>query len=156
MATWLKERGIESIAMESTGVYWIPVFEILDQNSFEVLLVNAHHMKNVPGRKTDVKDAQWIQQLHSYGLLSGSFRPSNDYVSLRTYVRQRAQLFKRATIHIQLMQKALVQMNVQIHLAVSDITGKTGLSIIQAILKGEQDPQHQIIDKGIVREARKR
>ena len=86
MANWLKERGIKSVAMESTGVYWIPVFEILDQ-SCEVLLVNAHHMKNVPGRKTDIKDAQWIQQLHSHGLLSGSFRPSDDCVCLRAYVR---------------------------------------------------------------------
>jgi transposase len=140
MADWLKEKGIESIAMESTGIYWIPVFEILDPKGFEVLLVNAHHLKNVPGRKTDVKDCQWIQQLHSNGLLRGSFRPSDDFVCLRAYVRQRRQLFERAGIHIQLMQKALVQMNVQMHLAVSDITGKTGLSIVQAILRGERDP----------------
>lgn len=139
MANWLKERGIESIAMESTGVYWIPVFEILDPKGFEVLLVNAHHLKNVPGRKTDVKDCQWIQQLHSHGLLRGSFRPADDFVCLRTYVRQRRQLFERASIHIQLMHKALIQMNVQMHLAVSDITGKTGLSIVQAIIRGERD-----------------
>jgi transposase len=140
MGNWLKERGIESVAMESTGVYWIPVFEILEPMGFEVLLVNARHLKNVPGRKTDVKDSQWIQQLHSNGLLSGSFRPSDDFVRLRAYVRQRRQLFERAGIHIQLMHKALVQMNVQMHLAVSDITGKTGLSIVQAILRGEHDP----------------
>jgi transposase len=140
MAQWLKERGVESVAMESTGVYWIPVFEILEPMGFDVILANAHHLKNVPGRKTDVKDAQWIQQLHSNGLLSGSFRPSDDFVRLRAYVRQRKQLFERAGIHIQLMQKALVQMNVQMHLAVTDITGKTGFSIIQAILQGERNP----------------
>ena len=140
MADWLKKLGVESIAMESTGIYWIPVFEILDPMKFEVLLVNAHHLKNVPGRKTDVKDSEWIQQLHSHGLLRGSFRPSDDFVCLRSYVRQRRQLFERASIHIQLMHKALVQMNVQMHLAVSDITGKTGLLIVQAILRGERDP----------------
>jgi len=141
MSNWLNERGIKSIAMESTGVYWIPIFEILDSKGFEVLLVNAHHLKNVPGRKTDVKDCQWIQQLHSHGLLRGSFRPTDDFVCLRTYVRQRRKLFERGSIHIQLMHKALVQMNIQMHLAVSDITGKTGLLIVQAIINGERDPK---------------
>lgn len=140
MASWLKTCRVESIAMESTGVYWIPVFEILDTEGFEVLLVNAHHLKNVPGRKTDVKDCQWIQQLHSHGLLRGSFRPTDDFVCLRAYVRQRRQLTERAGTHVQLMQKALIQMNVQINLVLSDITGKTGLSIIQAIIRGERDP----------------
>ena len=142
MSDWLKERGVESIAMESTGVYWIPVFEILDPKGFEVLLCNAHHLKNVPGRKSDVIDCQWIQQLHSHGFLRGSFRPADEFVRLRAYVRQRRQLFERAAIQVQLMQKAFVQMNVQIHLAIGDITGKTGLLIIQAILRGERDPMH--------------
>lgn len=141
MAKWLKDLGVKSIAMESTGVYWIPVFEILDSKGFEVLLVNAHHLKNVPGRKTDVKDSQWIQQLHSYGLLNGSFRPSDDFIPLRAYARHRRQLFQRAGAHIQLMQKAFVQMNIQMQHVLSDITSKTGLSIIQAILKGERDPK---------------
>ena len=140
MAEWLKAHNIESVAMESTGVYWIPVFEILDAEGFEVLLVNAHHLKNVPGRKTDVKDSQWIQQLHSHGLLRGSFRPADDFVCLRAYVRQRRQLTERAGTQAQLMQKALVQMNVQMHLVLSDSTGKTGLLIVQAILRGERDP----------------
>jgi transposase len=140
MANWLKARNIKSIAMESTGSYWIPVFEILDERGFEVILTNAHHLKSVPGRKTDVKDCQWIQQLHSNGLLRGSFRPSDDFVQLRAYVRHRKQLFSRAGIQVQLMQKALLQMNVQLNLVISDITGKTGLSIIQAILGGERDP----------------
>ena len=140
MAIWLKKCGVKSVAMESTGVYWIPVFEILDASGFEVLLVNAHHLKNVPGRKTDVKDCQWIQQLHSNGLLRGSFRPTDDFVRLRAYVRQRRQLSERAGIHVQLMQKALVQMNVQMHLVLSSSTGKTGLLIIQAIIQGERDP----------------
>src|SRR5690349_13596681 len=141
MADWLKSKGVKSIAMESTGVYWIPVFEILDPMGFEVVLANAYHLKNVPGRKTDVKDCQWIQQLHSHGLLSASFRPSDDFVRLRSFVRQRRQLFEKAAIHVQLMHKAFVQMNVQIHLVLSDLTGKTGLGIIQAIIGGERDPE---------------
>jgi len=141
MADWLKAQGVKSVAMESTGVYWIPVFEILDSLGFEVVLANAYHLKNVPGRKTDVKDSQWIQQLHSNGLLSASFRPSDDFVRLRSFVRQRRQLFEKAGIHVQLMHKALVQMNVQMHQVLSDLTGKTGLLIIQAIIKGERDPQ---------------
>jgi hypothetical protein len=140
LAKWLKDRGIESIAMESTGVYWIPIFEILDSQGFEVLLANAYHLKNVPGRKTDVKDCQWIQQLHSCGLLSGSFRPTDEFVRLRAYARQRRQLFERASIQVQLMHKAFTQMNIQLNHVISDITGKTGLSIVQAILRGERDP----------------
>jgi len=140
MASWLKSRGVESIAMESTGIYWIPPFELLEQHGFEVLLVNAHHLKNVSGRKTDVKDSQWIQRLHSNGLLSGSFRPSDECVALRAYVRQRRQLFQHASTQIQLMQKALVQMNIQLNLVVSNLVGKTGLSIIKAILTGNRDP----------------
>lgn len=140
MSDWLEECGVESVAMESTGVYWIPVFEILEQNGFEVLLVNAFHLKCVPGRKSDVKDSQWIQRLHSNGLLQGSFRPIDSYVCLRGLVRQRSELYKEGARKIQHMHKALTQMNIQLRIAVSDITGKTGLTIIQEIIKGERDP----------------
>lgn len=142
MVTWLEKHGIESVAMESTGVYWIPIYEMLDAAGFEVLLVNAHHFKNVPGRKTDVQDCQWIQQLHSYGLLRGSFRPSDEVVQLRAYVRHRSRLFESAAVQVQLMQKALTQMNLQLHHVISDITGTTGLNIIQAILNGERNPKN--------------
>ena len=141
MADWLKERGVKSIAMESTGVYWIPPFEILEEHGFEVLLVNAYHLRCVPGRKTDVKDAQWIQRLHSNGLLTGSFRPSDEYVRLRGLVRQRAELFQEAARKIQHMHKALTEMNVQLRIVVADITGKTGLDIIKAIIGGERNPK---------------
>lgn len=136
MLRWLKENGVESVAMESTGVYWIVPYEMLDEAGLEVLLVNARFFKSVPGRKTDVQDCQWIQQLHSYGLLRGSFRPSNEVVELRSYVRQRSRLFESAGIQVQLMHKALTQMNIQLNHVISDITGVTGLNIIRAILKG--------------------
>lgn len=141
MSDWLEKCGVESVAMESTGVYWIPIFEILEQNGFEVLLVNAFHLKCVPGRKTDVKDSQWIQRLHSNGLLQGSFRPIDSYVCLRGLVRHRSELYKEGARKIQHMHKALTQMNVQLRIAVSDITGKTGLTIIQEIVRGERDPE---------------
>jgi len=141
MAEWLLENGVQSIAMESTGVYWIPIFEFLEKKGFEVLLVNARHLKNVPGRKTDVLDCQWIQELHSYGLLRGSFRPENDYVELRSYVRQRSRLYQSAGSQVQLMHKALTLMNLQINHVLSDITGKTGIRIIQSILSGEYNPK---------------
>ena len=141
MLNWLKENGVESVAMESTGVYWIVPYEMLDEAGFEVLLVNARFFKSVPGRKTDVQDCQWIQQLHSYGLLRGSFRPSNEIVELRSYVRQRSRLFESAGIQVQLMHKALTQMNIQLNHVISDITGVTGLNIIRAILKGTRRPQ---------------
>ena len=115
LADWLAAVGISTVAMESTGVYWIPVFEILEARGFEVLLVNARHVKHVPGRKTDVTDAQWIQQLHQFGLLRGSFRPVQAVVALRAYLRQRERLLQYAAAHIQHMQKALTQMNVQLH-----------------------------------------
>lgn len=140
MADWLKQCGIKTIAMESTGVYWIPVFQILERNGFEVILVNARHVKNVPGRKTDVQDCQWLQQLHSYGLLRGSFRPNDEICVLRGYIRQRESLMRNAASHIQRMQKAMVQMNLQLHKVISDITGNTGIKIIEAILNGERDP----------------
>lgn len=140
MVNWLKQHSIRSVAMESTGVYWIPVYDILAESGFEVLLVNARHLKAVPGRKTDVKDCQWIQQLHSYGLLNGSFRPDNECVTFRTYVRQRARLFESAATQVQLMHKALTQMNLQLNLVISDITGSTGMKIIRAILAGQHNP----------------
>jgi transposase len=140
LADWLHAVGITSVAMESTGVYWIPVFEILEARGFEVLLVNARDVKQVPGRKTDVNDAQWLQQLHQYGLLRGSFRPRDAVVQLRAYLRHRERLVEYAAAHIQHMQKALMQMNVQLHHAVTDITGATGMRIIRAIIAGTHAP----------------
>jgi len=139
-AKWLKECGIESIAMESTGVYWIPVFQILDIYGFDVILVNARHVKNVPGRKTDVQDCQWLQYLHAVGLLKGSFRPDQDICAVRSLLRHRDNLVKSTSSHVQLMQKSLTQMNLQIHNVISDITGVTGTKIIDSILAGERDP----------------
>lgn len=141
LADWLRDVGVTTIAMESTGVYWVPVFEILEARGFEVLLVNARDVKNVPGRKTDVSDAQWIQQLHQYGLLRGSFRPHERVVQLRALLRHRERLVESAATHIQLMQKALMQMNVQLHHVVSDITGVTGMKIIRGIVEGHHDPR---------------
>lgn len=141
MIAWLKDNGVKSVAMESTGVYWIVPYEMLEEAQFEVLLVNARFFKSVPGRKTDVQDCQWIQQLHSYGLLRGSFRPSHEIVELRAYVRQRSRLFEAAGIQVQLMHKALTQMNIQLNHVISDITGVTGLNIIRAILDGKRDPK---------------
>jgi len=141
MAKWLKACDIETVAMESTSVYWIPVFQILEKYGFEVLLVNARHVKNVPGRKTDVKDSQWLQELHSFGLLRGSFRPNDAICVLRSYIRQRDNLIKSASKHVLRMQKCLTEMNVQLHRAISDITGVTGTAIIEAILSGEYDPK---------------
>jgi transposase len=126
--------------MESTGVYWIPVFELLERRGFEVKLVDARHVKNVSGRKSDVLDCQWLQQLHTYGLLSGAFRPPDEVCVLRSYLRQREMLTQAASQHIQHMQKALQQMNLLLHNVVSDITGVTGMKIIKAILVGERDP----------------
>jgi transposase len=141
LADWLKSVGITTVAMESTGVYWVPVFEILEARGFEVLLVNARDAKNVPGRKTDVNDAQWLQQLHEYGLLRGSFRPRDGIARLRALLRHRERVVEYAASHIQHMQKALMLMNVQLHHVVSDITGLTGIKIIRAILDGVRDPK---------------
>lgn len=141
MANWLIECQIETVAMEATGVYWIPVFQILEARGFEVKLVNAHHVKTVPGRKTDVNDCQWLQQLHSYGLLSGSFRPEDQVCVLRSYLRQRESLIKSTSTHVQRMQKALIQMNLHLHKVISDVTGVTGMKIIKAIVAGQRDPQ---------------
>jgi transposase len=140
MADWFAGCGIRTIVMESTGVYWIPVFEILEQRGFEVMVVNARDAKHVPGRKTDVSDAQWLQRLHEYGLLRASFRPQAEIAGLRAYLRQRERLLDYAAAHIQHMQKALMQMNLQLHHVVTDITGVTGLAIIRAIVAGERDP----------------
>ena len=140
LADWLKQVGVTTVAMESTGVYWVPVYELLEERGFEVLLVNARFAKNVPGRKTDVSDAQWLQQLHSFGLLRSSFRPRDAIVRLRTYLRHRERLSQNAAGHIQRMQKALVLMNVQLQHVVTDVTGVTGMRIIRAIAGGCTDP----------------
>ena len=141
LSRWLKQAQVTTVAMESTGIYWLPVFEMLEADGFEVVLVNARDAKGVPGRKTDVNDAQWLQKLHSYGLLRASFRPRHDIVTLRAYLRQRERLLEYAAAHIQHMQKALMQMNVQLHHVVEDITGVTGMKIIRGIVAGERDPQ---------------
>jgi transposase len=141
MADWLGSIGITTISMESTGVYWIPAFEILESRGFEVILVNAREAKRVPGRKTDMNDAQWLQQLHQYGLLAASFRPREQIASLRSYLRHRERLIEYAAGHIQHMQKALMQMNLQLHHVVSDITGATGMKIIRSIINGERSPR---------------
>ena len=141
LGDWLAACGVDTVAMESTGVYWIPVYEILEARGFQVYVVNARHLKNVPGRKSDIQDCQWIQGLHSVGLLRGSFRPEGEIVALRGYLRHRAALLEHRAAHIQHMQKALQQMNVQLTQVISDITGMTGLAIIRAILAGQRDPQ---------------
>ena len=140
LADWLTACGVTSVAMESTGVYWIPLFEILEARGFEVVLVNARHVKNVPGRKTDVVDCQWIQELHSVGLLRGSFRPPAAIAALRAYLRHRETLVHSAATHVQRMQKALVQMNLQLPVVISDITGVTGLRILRDIIAGQTNP----------------
>jgi transposase len=140
LADWLEECTISSVAMEATGVYWIPVFQILERRGFQVILVNARQTKNVAGHKTDVKDCQWIQRLHTYGLLQGSFRPKDPYCVVRTYLRYRDELVSARSTQCQHLQKALQQMNVQLHHVLSDVTGVSGQAIIQAILEGERDP----------------
>jgi len=141
LADWLIACGIQTVAMESTGVYWIPLFQVLEARGFQVKLVDARQLKRVPGRKTDVLDCQWLQQLHSYGLLAAAFRPDDQVCVLRSYLRQRAMLVSYASHHVQHMQKALVQMNVQLQLVLSDITGATGMRIIHAILAGKRNPR---------------
>jgi transposase len=140
MADWLIEQGVESVAMESTHVYWVPVFELLESRGIEVVLVNARQLHHVPGRKTDMQDCQWLQKLHSCGLLRGSFRPCESIVRMRALQRQRRQLIEQQSRAVQWMQKALDQMNVQVHRALTDITGKTGMLIVRAIVAGERDP----------------
>lgn len=140
LADWLKACGIQTVAMESTGVYWIPLFQILEQRGFEVYLVNARHVKNVPGRRTDVSDCQWLQFLHSVGLLKASYRPAQEVCAVRSLLRHRESLVQMAATHVNHMQKALDQMNLQLHHVISDIVGQTGLAIVDAILKGQRDP----------------
>ncbi len=141
MARWLHECGVKTVAMEATGVYWVPAFELLEREGFEVLLVNPRAAKQIGGRKSDVLDCQWLWQLMSYGLLKGAFRPADRICELRSFVRQRATLTRDAARAVQHMQKALVQMNVQIDQVLSDITGKTGMLILRAIVAGERDPR---------------
>jgi len=141
LADWLQECRIQTVAMESTGVYWIPLMQILQDRGLEIYLVNAKHVKNVPGRRTDVSDCQWLQYLHSVGLLRASFRPAQDVCAIRSLLRHRDSLIEMATCHVHHMQKALDQMNLQIHHVISDITGTTGLAIIDEILSGERDTE---------------
>lgn len=141
IANWLIENGIETVAMESTGVYWIPLFETLETRGLHCCLISGAATRRIPGRhKSDVLDCQWIQTLHSYGLLSESFRPDADLIALRTLLRHRAQLIEHRSPHILHMQKALLYMNIQLSQALSDITGATGMAIIRAIVAGERDP----------------
>lgn len=141
LADWLEGCEVDTVAMESTGIYWIPIYEILEERGFDVNLINARQIKNVPGKKTDVLDCQWIQQLHTYGLLRASFRPKEDISVLRSLRRHRDNLFQSRARHIQHMQKALNLMNVRLTNVVSDITGVTGMKIIRSILAGERDPK---------------
>ncbi len=139
LADWLDACGVDTVAMESTGVYWIPLYELLDARGFTVLLVNARHVKNVSGRKSDVLDCQWLQQLMSYGLLRGAFRPGDEVCVLRALSRQREMLLKSQARHVQHMQKALTQMNIQLANVISDVAGETGQKILRAIVAGERD-----------------
>jgi len=140
LADWLQQRGIRTIAMESTSVYWIPLHQILEERGLEVYLVNAQYVKNVPGRKTDVSDCQWIQYLHSVGLLRASFRPPAAICAIRSHWRHRENLIQMGAQHVRHMQKALDQMNLQVHHVLSDITGVSGQRILDAILEGDRDP----------------
>ena len=141
LADWLERCEVKIVAMESTGVYWIPLYELLQRRGFEVLLVNARHVKNVSGRKSDVLDCQWLQQLLSFGLLRGAFRPDDKVCELRSITRQRAMLLRSQGRHVQHMQKALTQMNIQLANVISDVAGVTGQKIVRAIVCGERDPQ---------------
>lgn len=140
LADWLKQCGITSVAMEATGVYWVPCFQILEACGFQVVLVNSRQTKNVAGRKSDCKDCQWIQRLHSFGLFQASFRPADPYCRLRSYLRYRDELVSARSTQSQHMQKALQEMNLQLPQVLSDITGVSGLAILKAILEGERDP----------------
>jgi transposase len=142
MADWLKQCGIRTIVMQSTGVYWIAVYDILEEAGFEVYLVNARETKNLPGRKSDVQESQWLMKLHTYGLLRNSFRPSQEIRRMRTYWRQRHDLVRSAARHIQRMQKAMTQMNIQLANVLSDVSGVTGQAIVKAILAGERNPEN--------------
>src|ERR1700747_2947395 len=140
LVKWLLDCGVRSVAMESTGVYWIPLFQLLEDAGLKVCLVNARHVKNVPGRKSDVRDCQWLQYLHRVGLLLGSFRPAQAICATRSIYRYRQNLISMATEHVQHMQGALDQMNIKLHHVIDDLTGFTGQAIIEAILSGYRDP----------------
>ena len=140
LADWLSECSVQTVVVESAGVYWIPLFGVLEERGFEVMLVDPRRIKNVPGRKSDVLDCQWLQRLHTCGLLPGAFRPEGEIRRLRSYLRQRAMLVEYASHHIQHMHKALTQMNVKLQHVISNITGQTGMAIIEAIVSGERDP----------------
>lgn len=140
LADWLLKCGVRTVAMESTGIYWVPLYELLQERGLEVLLVNARHVKNVPGRKDDHLDCQWLQKLHTFGLLHGSFRPDAEIAALRSYARHRDTLIAQAGSWVQRMQKALIQMNVQLSTVLSDIAGVTGMAIVREIVSGERDP----------------
>lgn len=148
MADWLQACGVDTVAMESTGVYWIPLYELLESRGFKVLLVNARHVKNVSGRKSDVLDCQWLQQLMTYGLLSGAFRPAEAVCVVRSLWRQRGMLVRGQARQIQHMQKALIQMNIQLTNVISDVVGETGQKILRAIVAGERDSQALAALKG--------
>jgi transposase len=141
LVAWLVACGIDTVAMESTGVFWIPIYDLLEQHGLTPYLVNARHVKTVPGRKSDWNDAQWLQKLHALGLLQGSFRPDAEIRTLRTLVRYRAELIERRAPHINHMIQALKHMNIQLNLVLTDITGATGLAMLRAIVAGERDPQ---------------
>src|SRR3954466_569992 len=141
LADWLVRCQIRTVALESTGGYWVPLFAILEARGLQVCLVNARHVKNVPGRKTDVQDCQWLQYLHSVGLLRASFRPPAEIPAVRTVLRHRANLVAEGARHIQHMQKSLTQMNLHLHHVLTDLSGVTGMRIIEAILTGERDPE---------------
>ena len=132
---------MKTVAMQSTGVYWIPIYEILEERGIQVYLVNARHTKNLPGRKSDVQESQWLLKLHTYGLLNNSFQPTSEIRILRTYWRQRAQHVSGAATCVQRMQKALTQMNLQLANVISDLSGVTGQMIVRAVVAGERDPQ---------------
>jgi transposase len=140
LADWLTQCRIKTVAMESTGVYWIPLYEMLEERGVEVVLVNARHLHHVRGRKSDITDSEWLQQLHSVGLLNPSFRPAAALVPLRSYMRQRQTLVEAGATHILRMQKALTEMNLMLHVVLSDLTGVTGLKMLRSILEGERDP----------------
>jgi len=140
LADWLIACGVTTVAMEATGVYWIPIFELLEERGLAVLLVNARHVKNVSGRKTDVSDCEWLRDLHTVGLVRGSFRPTKTIVALRAYLRHRQTLVETASTYVHRMQKALTQMNLQLPLVISDLTGQTGMRILRAIVAGQRDP----------------
>jgi len=141
LADWLQSCGVMTVAMQSTGVYWIPLYEILEERGFEVYLVNARHTRNLPGRKSDVQESQWLLKLHTYGLLNNSFQPAAEIQGLRTYWRQRGEHVAGAATCIQRIQKALTQMNLQLANVISDISGLTGQAILRAIVAGERDPR---------------